>query len=189
MSWVALMYFTLRLWPLRTPPSMALLWTASAWQRTHQWTWSQETILHLGFFIANSGMWLKDLVSYVLHHRTTILSFEIKNLENAEYNMQLIQISLLLHYESPPLSLFHLSVTHQKPVVCSSCLDNDAKASLSQALLPLGGKLVNSWTQDCTHLVMPSVKVTIKVRTRLCILVSTCDVFLPDYVLMCFLFS
>ncbi|XP_059194334.1 nibrin isoform X2 [Centropristis striata] len=58
-------------------------------------------------------------------------------------------------------------VEHQKPVVCSSCLDNDGKASLSQALLALGGKLVNSWTQDCTHLAMPSVKVTIKTISAL----------------------
>lgn len=56
-----------------------------------------------------------------------------------------------------------LSVEHQKPVVCSSCLDNDGKASISQALLALGGKLVNNWTDDCTHLAMPSAKVTIKV--------------------------
>ncbi|XP_040900965.1 nibrin [Toxotes jaculatrix] len=59
------------------------------------------------------------------------------------------------------------SVDLQKPVVCSSCLDNDGKASLSQALLALGGKLVNTWTQDCTHLAMPSVKVTIKTISAL----------------------
>ncbi|XP_033496569.2 nibrin isoform X1 [Epinephelus lanceolatus] len=59
------------------------------------------------------------------------------------------------------------SVHHQKPVVCSSCLDNDGKASLSQALLALGGKLVNSWTEDCTHLVMPTTKVTIKTISAL----------------------
>ncbi|KAG7242246.1 hypothetical protein INR49_024292 [Caranx melampygus] len=59
------------------------------------------------------------------------------------------------------------SVDHQKPVVCSSCLDSDGKASLSQALLALGGKLVNTWTQDCTHLVMPTVKVTIKTISAL----------------------
>lgn len=56
---------------------------------------------------------------------------------------------------------------HQKPVVCSSCLDNAGKASLTQALFALGGKLVNTWTQDCTHLAMPTVKVTIKVRFAL----------------------
>ncbi|XP_071385351.1 nibrin [Centroberyx affinis] len=65
--------------------------------------------------------------------------------------------------------VFHskFSVDCQKVVVCSSCLDNDGKASLSRALLPLGGKLVNSWTQDCTHLVMPTVKVTIKTISAL----------------------
>ncbi|XP_032375376.1 nibrin isoform X1 [Etheostoma spectabile] len=59
------------------------------------------------------------------------------------------------------------SVDHQKPVVCSSCLDNDGKVSLSQALLALGGKLVNSWTQDCTHLAMQSAKVTVKTISAL----------------------
>ncbi|XP_056237027.1 nibrin [Seriola aureovittata] len=59
------------------------------------------------------------------------------------------------------------SVDYQKPVVCSSCVDNDGKATLSQALLALGGKLVNTWTQDCTHLAMPTVKVTIKTISAL----------------------
>lgn len=86
------------------------------------------------------------------------------------------------------LHLLNFSVVHQKPVVCSSCMESDGKASLSRDLSALGGKLVNSWSQDCTHLVMPSAKVTIKVRTRLCILISTCDVSVPEYVLMCFLF-
>ncbi|XP_068180695.1 nibrin isoform X2 [Antennarius striatus] len=59
------------------------------------------------------------------------------------------------------------SVDHQKLVVCSSCLDNDGKASLSQALLALGGKLVNTWSQECTHLTMSSTKVTIKTISAL----------------------
>ncbi|XP_049586792.1 nibrin [Syngnathus scovelli] len=59
------------------------------------------------------------------------------------------------------------SVDHQMPVVCSSCLDNDGKAALSAILQLFGGKLVNSWTQDCTHLVMPSVKITIKTISAL----------------------
>ncbi|XP_067093720.1 nibrin isoform X2 [Osmerus mordax] len=60
--------------------------------------------------------------------------------------------------------VFHskFRIEHQVIVVCSSCLDMDGKTSLSQGLLPLGGRMVNTWTQDCTYLVMPSVKVTIK---------------------------
>ncbi|KAJ8004976.1 hypothetical protein DPEC_G00141860 [Dallia pectoralis] len=60
--------------------------------------------------------------------------------------------------------MFHskFSVQRDAVVVCSSCVDNDGKASLSQALQLLGGQLVNNWTQSCTHLVMPTVKITIK---------------------------
>lgn len=91
-----------------------------------------------------------------------------------------IQLKMLVIQNlSSSWSLLYLSVDHQKPVVCSSCLNNDGKASLSQVLLALGGKLVNTWNQDCTHLAMPSVKVTIKVRTRLCIFISACYVFCP----------
>ncbi|KAG7335735.1 hypothetical protein KOW79_000428 [Hemibagrus wyckioides] len=47
-------------------------------------------------------------------------------------------------------------------VVCSSCVDNEGKATLSKEVQALGGRLVNTWSQECTHLVMPAVKVTIK---------------------------
>ncbi|XP_070822387.1 nibrin [Chaetodon trifascialis] len=70
------------------------------------------------------------------------------------------------------------SVVHQKPVVCSSCMDSDGKASLSQALLAVGGKLVNSWSQDCTHLVMPSAKVTIK---TICALLCCRPIVKPEF--------
>ncbi|XP_072250380.1 nibrin [Leuresthes tenuis] len=59
------------------------------------------------------------------------------------------------------------SVFHQNPAVCSSCLDNTGKATLSQTLAALGGKLVNTWTQECTHLAMPTVKVTVKTISAL----------------------
>ncbi|TTB12807.1 Nibrin [Bagarius yarrelli] len=47
-------------------------------------------------------------------------------------------------------------------VVCSSCVDNEGKATLSKDVQALGGRLVSTWSQECTHLVMPAVKVTIK---------------------------
>ncbi len=81
-----------------------------------------------------------------------------------KHTIKISFIPNVFHHES--LSLVHLRVDHQKPVVCSSCLDNHGKASLSQALSALGGKLINTWSQDCTHLVMPTAKVTIKVRTQ-----------------------
>ncbi|XP_030639453.1 nibrin [Chanos chanos] len=63
-------------------------------------------------------------------------------------------------------------------VVCSSCVDSEGKASLSQSLLSLGGRLVSSWTQDCTHLVMPSVKVTIK---TICALLCCRPIVKPEF--------
>lgn len=61
----------------------------------------------------------------------------------------------------------HRSVERLKPLVCSSCLDADGKALLSQSLAALGGELVNSWSRECTHLAMTSVKVTVKVEKRI----------------------
>ncbi|KAM7420793.1 hypothetical protein PAMA_015153 [Pampus argenteus] len=82
--------------------------------------------------------------------------------------------------DSITFGVFHskFSVDHLKPVVCSSCVDNDGKVSLSQALLSLGGKLVNSWTEDCTHLAMPSVKVTIK---TIAALLCCCPIVKPEF--------
>lgn len=58
---------------------------------------------------------------------------------------------------------FTYRVEYEPLVACSSCLDESGKNALSQAILQLGGLTVNNWTEDCTHLVMMSVKVTIKV--------------------------
>uniref|UniRef100_A0A3Q3Q4A4 Nibrin n=1 Tax=Monopterus albus TaxID=43700 RepID=A0A3Q3Q4A4_MONAL len=73
--------------------------------------------------------------------------------------------------------VFH-SKFRYKPVVCSSCLNSDGKASLSQALLALGGKLVSTWTQDCTHLAMPSGKVTVKMISAL---LCCCPIMKPEF--------
>ncbi|XP_053914013.1 nibrin [Cuculus canorus] len=53
-------------------------------------------------------------------------------------------------------------VEYEPLVVCSSCLDVAQKTALSQAIQQLGGLVVNEWTKECTHLVMVSVKVTVK---------------------------
>ncbi|KAA0703227.1 Nibrin Nijmegen breakage syndrome protein 1 -like protein [Triplophysa tibetana] len=63
-------------------------------------------------------------------------------------------------------------------VVCSSCVDNEGKVSLSQHVRSIGGRLVNSWTPDCTHLVMPTVKVTIK---TICALLCCRPIVKPEY--------
>ncbi|XP_059423755.1 nibrin [Carassius carassius] len=63
-------------------------------------------------------------------------------------------------------------------VVCSSCVDNEGKASLSQDLRSIGGRLVNTWTFDCTHLVMPTVKVTIK---TICALLCCRPIVNPEF--------
>ncbi|ROL47860.1 Nibrin [Anabarilius grahami] len=63
-------------------------------------------------------------------------------------------------------------------VVCSSCVDNEGKASLSQDVRSIGGRLVNSWTLECTHLVMPTVKVTIK---TICALLCCRPIVKPEF--------
>nr|XP_044999752.1 nibrin [Jaculus jaculus] len=69
-------------------------------------------------------------------------------------------------------------VEYEPLVVCSSCLDISGKAALNQALLQLGGLGVNNWTEECTHLVMTSVKVTIK---TICALICGRPIVKPEY--------
>lgn len=69
-------------------------------------------------------------------------------------------------------------VEYEPLVACSSCLDVSGKSALNQAVLQLGGLTVNNWTEECTHLVMVSVKVTIK---TICALTCGRPIVKPEY--------
>ncbi|KAM6214905.1 nibrin [Rhynchocyon petersi] len=69
-------------------------------------------------------------------------------------------------------------VEYEPLVACSSCLDVPGKTALNQAIFQLGGLCVNSWTEECTHLIMMSVKVTIK---TICALICGCPIVKPEY--------
>ncbi|XP_012999488.1 nibrin isoform X2 [Cavia porcellus] len=69
-------------------------------------------------------------------------------------------------------------VEYEPLVACSSCLDVSGKTALNQAILQLGGLTVNNWTEECTHLVMVSIKVTIK---TICALICGCPIVKPEY--------
>ncbi|XP_040851500.1 nibrin-like isoform X2 [Ochotona curzoniae] len=69
-------------------------------------------------------------------------------------------------------------VEYEPLVACSSCLDVSGKTALNQAVLQLGGLTVNSWTKECTHLVMMSVKVTME---TICALICGCPIVKPEY--------
>ncbi|KAL6065803.1 hypothetical protein STEG23_019508 [Scotinomys teguina] len=69
-------------------------------------------------------------------------------------------------------------VEYEPLVVCSSCLDVSGKTVLNQAVLQLGGHTANNWTEECTHLAMAAVKVTIK---TICALICGRPVVKPEY--------
>ncbi|NXL93983.1 NBN protein, partial [Alectura lathami] len=69
-------------------------------------------------------------------------------------------------------------VEYESLVVCSSCLDAAQKTALNQAIQQLGGLVVNEWTEECTHLVMASVKVTVK---TICALICARPIIKPEF--------
>ncbi|XP_066035172.1 nibrin isoform X1 [Chamaea fasciata] len=69
-------------------------------------------------------------------------------------------------------------VEYEPLVVCSSCLDVAQKNALNQAIQQLGGFVVNEWTKECTHLVMVSVKVTVK---TICALICARPIIKPEF--------
>ncbi|NWX57815.1 NBN protein, partial [Promerops cafer] len=69
-------------------------------------------------------------------------------------------------------------VEYEPLVVCSSCLDVAQKNALNQAIQQLGGLVVNEWTKECTHLVMVSVKVTVK---TICALICGRPIIKPEF--------
>ncbi|NXP48764.1 NBN protein, partial [Heliornis fulica] len=69
-------------------------------------------------------------------------------------------------------------IEYEPLVVCSSCLDVAQKTALNQDIQHLGGRVVNEWTKECTHLIMQSVKVTVK---TICALICGRPIIKPDY--------
>ncbi|XP_068014605.1 nibrin [Melanerpes formicivorus] len=69
-------------------------------------------------------------------------------------------------------------VEYEPLIVCSSCLDVAQKTTLNQAIQQLGGHVVNEWTKNCTHLVMVSVKVTVK---TICALICGRPIIKPEF--------
>ncbi|XP_060099516.1 nibrin isoform X2 [Heteronotia binoei] len=69
-------------------------------------------------------------------------------------------------------------IEYQPLVVCSSCLDLSQKNLLNQNVLQLGGHVVSEWKEECTHLVMVSVKVTVK---TICALICGRPITKPEY--------
>ncbi|OPJ83637.1 nibrin [Patagioenas fasciata monilis] len=69
-------------------------------------------------------------------------------------------------------------VEYEPLVVCSSCLDVAQKSALHQAIRQLGGLVVDEWTKECTHLVMVSVKVTVK---TICALICGRPIIKPEF--------
>ncbi|XP_065441945.1 nibrin isoform X3 [Chrysemys picta bellii] len=73
-------------------------------------------------------------------------------------------------------------VEYEPLIVCSSCLEVSGKTALNQAILQLGGLVVNDWSEECTHLVMISVKVTVK---TICALICNRPIIKPEYFVEC----
>ncbi|XP_070796560.1 nibrin [Pituophis catenifer annectens] len=69
-------------------------------------------------------------------------------------------------------------VKYEPLVVCSSCLDVSQKNILNKNILQLGGHVVNEWNEECTHLVMVLVKVTVK---TICALICGRPIMKPEY--------
>uniref|UniRef100_A0A8C0JF81 Nibrin n=1 Tax=Chelonoidis abingdonii TaxID=106734 RepID=A0A8C0JF81_CHEAB len=73
-------------------------------------------------------------------------------------------------------------VEYEPLIVCSSCLEVSGKTALNQAILQLGGLVVNDWSEECSHLVMLSVKVTVK---TICALICNRPIIKPEYFVEC----
>uniref|UniRef100_G1NH39 Nibrin n=1 Tax=Meleagris gallopavo TaxID=9103 RepID=G1NH39_MELGA len=69
-------------------------------------------------------------------------------------------------------------VEYESLVVCSSCLDVAQKTALNDVIQQLGGLVVNEWTKECTHLIMASVKVTVK---TICALICGRPIVKPEF--------
>uniref|UniRef100_A0A8C6CPD7 Nibrin n=1 Tax=Moschus moschiferus TaxID=68415 RepID=A0A8C6CPD7_MOSMO len=147
----------------------------------------------------NCGILIEDDQSISRHHAALTANFPVTNLsqtdeipvltikDNSKYgtfvNEEKMQNGLSQILKSGDRVTFGVfeskfRVEYEPLVACSSCLDVSGKTALSHAILQLGGLTVNSWTEECTHLVMVSVKVTIK---TICALICGRPIVKPEY--------
>ncbi|KAG8133759.1 hypothetical protein E2320_011557 [Naja naja] len=82
------------------------------------------------------------------------------------------------HPQMNLVTIYVMRVEYEPLVVCSSCLDVLQKNTLNKNILQLGGHVVNEWNEDCTHLVMVLVKVTVK---TICALICGRPIMKPEY--------
>uniref|UniRef100_A0A4W3IF49 Nibrin n=1 Tax=Callorhinchus milii TaxID=7868 RepID=A0A4W3IF49_CALMI len=71
-------------------------------------------------------------------------------------------------------------VGYKPLIVCSSCLVGPGKITLNQAIQQLGGHVTSNWTNDNTHLVMPSIKITVK---TICAMICGRPIVKPQFFL------
>ncbi|XP_041045366.1 nibrin isoform X2 [Carcharodon carcharias] len=69
-------------------------------------------------------------------------------------------------------------VEYEPLIVCSSCLDGPGKIMLNRSVQQLGGHLSNNWTEANTHLVMSSVKITVK---TICAMICCRPIVKPEF--------
>ncbi|XP_048452102.1 nibrin [Rhincodon typus] len=69
-------------------------------------------------------------------------------------------------------------VEYEPLIVCSSCLDGLEKIELNKSVQELGGHLSSNWTEANTHLVMSSVKVTVK---TICAMICCRPIVKPEF--------
>ncbi|XP_046498203.1 nibrin isoform X2 [Equus quagga] len=147
----------------------------------------------------NCGILIEDDQSISRNHAVLTANFSVTNLsqtdeiptltikDNSKYgtfvNEEKMQNGLSLTLKTRDRITFGVfeskfRVEYEPLVACSSCLDVAGKTALNQAVLQLGGLTVNNWTEECTHLVMISVKVTIK---TICALICGRPIVKPEY--------
>lgn len=147
----------------------------------------------------NCGILIEDDQSISRNHAVLTANFSLSKLsqmdeipiltikDNSKYgtfvNEEKMQNGLTLTLKTGDRVTFGVfeskfRVEYEHLVACSSCLDVSGKTALNQAVLQLGGLTVNNWTEECTHLVMVSVKVTIK---TICALICGRPIVKPEY--------
>ncbi|XP_078253357.1 nibrin isoform X2 [Rhinoraja longicauda] len=69
-------------------------------------------------------------------------------------------------------------VEYEPLIISSSCLEGPVKIALNHSIQRLGGHITKNWTKDSTHLVMSSVKITVK---TICAMICCRPIVKPEF--------
>ena len=113
----------------------------------------------------SSGSFIQWVILFFHSAHLSILLVLITCYEYYSTTAQLVSVSYSVLFVLPLTCLCRL--LHEPLVFCCSAISRQESSKVKQLARSLGAEVVSSWSERCSHLVMTTITVTVKVSWQL----------------------